>query len=184
MATTNSNERLRGVVQFRLRTVMLSVTLCGAGFALMNAVGPVWSAICFFTLLLIALHVVGNALGTRLREEALADAELENEERPVCRMPPPTLARPAKRLALHTPLGRWIAVVTTIGIVGGGTLGEIFFTGHATQAALVVGTVSSAVLGGFAAFLASSFLRVGFSAIRQAHCDKPAVASPRDAAQS
>lgn len=168
--------RISGTLQFRLRTLMLVVTACGAALAVMNAIGPVWSAIAIFFALLVMLHVVGNALGTRLREEATANAALESDPPPV--FPAENFAPPpAKRLALHKPLGWGIAVVTAIGVLGGGTLGEILFTGHATHAGLIVGTISAGILGGFAAFVASSFLRVGLAALWQAHCDKPAPAT-------
>jgi hypothetical protein len=173
MATsTDFNRRIGGPFQFRLRTMLLTVTLCGAACAVMNAIGPVWSVIFCFFVLLAAMHVLGNAIGTRLRDDATANAAIHAEDRPVC---PPSLAVPArsKRLAQHAPLGRWIGVSTAIGLMAGGTLGGILYSGRATPAGATVGTISSAVLGGFAAFLAGSFLRVSLSALWQAHCGKP-----------
>ena len=164
--------RLRGRAKFRLRTMLLVVTLCGAALALMNAIGPLWSAIFFFAMLLVSAHIVGNAIGNRLRDQATADAALDAEQRPhfaTVAAPP----RPAKRLAIHAPLGKAIAVLTLLGAVGGGALGKILFSGHATHAALVVGTISAGVLGGFAAFCTSSFFRVSLAAAWQAHFEKP-----------
>jgi len=177
MATsTDFKRRIGGAFQFRLRTMLLAVTLCGAACAVMNAIGPVWSVVFCFLILLAAMHVLGNAIGTRLRDDATANAAIHAEDRPNC---PTTLPVPvhAKLLALRAPLGKWIAVLTAMGVASGGTLGEILFFGKAAPAALVVGTISSAVLGGFATFLAGSFLRVGLSALWQAHCGKPTAGS-------
>jgi hypothetical protein len=178
MATsTDFKRRIGGAFQFRLRTMLLTVTLCGAACALMNAVGPVWSVIFCFFILLAAMHVLGNAIGTRLRDDATASAAVNTDERPNC---PPSAFAPecAKQLAQHGPLGRWIGVLTAIGLMAGGTLGGILYSGRATPAAATVGTISSAVLGGFAAFLAGSFFRVGFSALWQAHRGRPTAGSP------
>jgi hypothetical protein len=176
MATsTDFKRRPGGAFQFRLRTMLLMVTLCGAACAVMHAIGPVWSAILCFMLLLAAMHVLGNAIGTRLRDDATANAATDARDRPNC---PPAVLAPThvKRLAQRAPLGRWIGVLSAVGLVAGGTLGGLLFSGQVTPAGAVVGTMSSAVLGGFAAFLAGSFLRVGFSALWQAHCDKPVAA--------
>jgi hypothetical protein len=172
--STDFERRIGGTFQFRLRTMLLTVTLCGAACAVAQAIGPLLSVVFGLFFLLVALHVVGNAIGTKLREEATANAELYATERPNFPMlieGPPR----AKPLALRTPLGRWIAAATIIGLAGGGSLGETLFFGNASPSALVVGTISSAVIGGFVAFLASSFLSVGIAAAWQAHCDKPAM---------
>jgi len=180
---TDFKRRPGGGFQFRLRTMLLTVTLCGAACALMQSIGPVWSAIFCFSVLLAALHVLGNAIGTRLRDDATADATAQAEDRPAS---PPTKLAAAhpKRLAQRAPLGRWVGVLTAIGLAFGGAVGGLLFSGHATQAGTVVGIISSAVLGGFAAFLAGSFLRVGLSALWQAHCEKPVVARVQDVSRS
>jgi hypothetical protein len=177
------DQGLGGPFQFRLRTMLLTVKICGTACALMIAIGPAWSAIFCFLVLLAALHVVGNALGARLRDEAAANAAIDDADRPD--LPAWTFApRHPKRLAQHAPLGRWIGVLTAMGFVASGTLGEILFSARATPAGTIVGTLSSAVLGGFAAFLAGSFLRVGLSAAWQAHCDKPAAPAMHDLSRS
>jgi len=171
------NPRLRRSLRFRLRTLLLAVTLCGAALAVMNAIGPAWSAVLCILCLLATAHVVGNVVGTRLREEATEIAARGSDDRPTF---PPVAARPAraKQLSLHSPLGRWIFLLATLGVVGGGTLGEMLFFGHASPKAVIVGTISSAVIGGFVVFLAVSFLAVGLSALWQAHFDKPPPAPP------
>ncbi|HEX3999686.1 MAG TPA: hypothetical protein VHX65_14125 [Pirellulales bacterium] len=181
MAMSKDFERALPTVQFRLRTMLLAVTACGACLAMMHVIGPVWSAILCILLLLAAGHVVGNVLGNRLRDEATAAASQNVGGRPVCSAVA-IRPKPAKKLAVRAPLGRWISVLTLIGAVGGGTLGEVLFSGHAMHAALIVGSVSAAVIGGFAAFLAGSFFSVGLSAAWQAHCDKPAVPPIQDLA--
>ncbi len=58
--------------QFRLRTLFLVVTYLAVVFALMGVIGPIASTALLLLLAMIALHVAGNALGTRLRDETSA----------------------------------------------------------------------------------------------------------------
>ena len=56
--------------QFGLRTLMLAVTGCCVVFGLMRELGPLVSLGFVFFLLMAALHVAGNAIGTSLRADA------------------------------------------------------------------------------------------------------------------
>ncbi len=56
--------------QFRLRTLMWFVALLAVLFAVMGVIGPLASTGLLMFLVLIGLHVAGNAVGTTLRDSA------------------------------------------------------------------------------------------------------------------
>lgn len=156
--------------QFRLRTLMLGVTGCCVLFGLMREIGPLASVgLCFF-LLLVFLHGAGNAIGTSLRDEASRDNETsEVSPRPAA---PAALqiANSPSRLRERTPLGWSVFVLTALGAALGGSLSSLAYAywTDVNSAGLIVGAVSSAILGGFFGFLSSSFLKMIFRAWRQA----------------
>ena len=152
--------------QFTLRTLLVAMTALACLFAVMTAVGSVWSLAILLLLALVSAHVVGNAVGTKLRDRSA--------RRPVFHpsaAPPRDFASP-KRLTEPARL-HWITLVTS----GGGALAGGYFGGSAlansypdaTTAAVVLGVASTAVLGGFAGFAASSFLAVMRQALSEAH---------------
>jgi uncharacterized membrane protein len=157
--------------QFTLRTLLVAMTVVGGLLAVMTAIGALWSLAILLVASLVAAHVLGNAVGTRLRDRS---TELSRDApgtppRPTTRpryLPGPRrLTEPAR---LH-----WIALVLTVvgagvgSYVGGSALAANY--PEATMAALVLGYGSSAVLGGFAAFATSSFVSVARQAWSEAH---------------
>jgi hypothetical protein len=157
---------------------MLAVTGCCILFALMKVIGPLASAgLCIFILLAI-LHVAGNAIGTRLRDESTRDSadERMQAERPPEHKRAPAIARNIQtatapgRLRERAPLGRLIIALTALGAIVGGSLGSLAYAywTDAGTIALVVGSISAAILGGFFGFAASSFLTMVLGAWRQA----------------
>jgi hypothetical protein len=156
--------------QFCLRTLMLSVTLCGVLFALMSALGGLWSIMIVLFLSLVVAHIFGNALGTQLR-----DAN-QRQPRPADRAEPYDAASPpvptAQRLREHTGISRKLLVFAALCALVGGTLGGcglVFMLGEqASVAAIGLGIASSAVLGGFFGFLLSSFCVVFSRALGEA----------------
>jgi hypothetical protein len=118
---------------------------------------------------LIAAHLIGNALGTRLRDEVSPQWNAKPEQAA------PQLIRArqmARDLRLHqrTPLGRVIHITSGgAAVVGGVTGGLALAVGtDASPAGWLVGTVSSAVLGGFFGFMLASFLEMTLRAWWQA----------------
>jgi len=113
----------------------------------------------------VLMHVAGNAIGTRLRDET--DRQLERvpqASRPWLPAPEPT------RLARHIGLGRLVPVSATIGGICGGTAGAcglVMFTSASTAGA-VLGGASSAVIGGLLGFLVASFVEVVRASLREA----------------
>ena len=58
------------MLQFRLSTLLAAVAICSALFAVMVAIGPLWSIVVLFIAIMIGAHVAGAVIGTRLRDEA------------------------------------------------------------------------------------------------------------------
>jgi hypothetical protein len=150
---------------------MLVVTGCCILFALMREVGPLAStALCLF-LLLVVLHVAGNALGTALRDASSQEHALVHERAPFAetRAAPRTPSAPG-RLRERTSLGRAVVILTALGAVLGGSLSSLAYAYWTDVHAggLIVGSISAAIVGGFLGFSTSSFLRMIFRAWRQA----------------
>jgi hypothetical protein len=174
--------------QFTLRTLILVVTVLAILFALVNVVHPIVLAGLVLLVLLIAAHVVGNYLGTRLRE--MGDRPVTKEGGPI---PPrrffPHVERgsfaPQSDLAKKISLGLPVLIVTSAGVLTGGIAGGMWGFLSATSdgwANIVVGTVAFGFLGGFASFAAFSFTQVILSAIWQA--SRPQNAPSSAAAQA
>ena len=157
--------------QFTLRALLVAMTALACLFAVMTAVGSVWSLAILLLLALVSAHVVGNAVGTKLRDRSVRRPIVHPSAAPRRAAPPREFASP-KRLTEPARL-HWITLVTS----GGGALAGGYFGGSAlansypdaTIAAVVLGVASSAVLGGFVGFAASSFLAVMRQALSEAH---------------
>ena len=126
-----------------------------------------------FFLVLIIGHVAGNALGTRLREHSTRQTAASNSPlAPSGHAPAAPNFTPARRLTEKTRLSHAISVAAGTGAVLGGVTGGLLLTiGSESRIAwpgIALATFSSAVLGGFAGFLASSFLFIGRRAWREA----------------
>jgi hypothetical protein len=154
--------------QFRLRTLMLAVTGCCVLFELMKEIGPLPSVGLCFVLVLVGLHVAGNAIGTTVRDETSRGLAAERPQPAT-----PALKRTANspsRLRERTPLGSMVFVLTGLGAALGGSLGSLAYAywTDVNFAGLIVGSISAAILGGFFGFLTSSFSKMIFRAWRQA----------------
>jgi hypothetical protein len=133
----------------------------------MTAIGSIWSLAILLLAALVAGHVAGNALGTKLRDRA-ARREIAAPDRSG---PRPPIASP-QRLTVPARL-HWMTMVMAVG----GAVAGAYFGGsalsasypEATTAAVVVAFASSGVLGGLAGFAASSFVFVVQQALMEAH---------------
>jgi hypothetical protein len=144
----------------------------------MTAVGGTWSIAILLFVCLVAGHVIGNSLGTRLRDgaprhEKILHVPFESQ----------TSAQhfsdsQGSGLSRRSRLSRVTAVMT----FGGASAGAFCGTGlaaiypEAGAPAVALGVVSSAVLGGFVGFLSSSFLSVMLTAWREALAQSDPVA--------
>jgi hypothetical protein len=159
--------------KFSLRTLWISMTALCCLFAVMASLGALWSAVLALFLCLAAAHVIGNKLGTQLR--AHADRQISAER--LARPPRSALrlnlgvAAP-EQLTSRRKLKRVTLLLTILGALIGaefGGLGVGVIYPKASSSAMALGIFSSAVLGGFAGFLTSSFFSVVQQALAEAH---------------
>ena len=162
-----------GPPRFSLRTLLLIVTVAGCLFGVMSVLGTLWSMGMLMILCLIFAHVAGNSLGTTLRDQATRHAAEERRERLLTN--PIVAARheaPApSQLTKSSRLNRVTLVMTAGGALGGTVSADLY--PEAGIAALVLGVVSAAVLGGCVGFTVSAFVSVARAALGEAlhNCD-------------
>lgn len=160
--------------QFGLRTMFAGVAMLSALFALMGAVGMVWSVILVWFLLLVVAHVTANAWGTRAgRRGVRSQPDDPRGESTAPADPPRQLTFEGAARLRETRRPGWpMFVVTAAGALSGGALAStalmLLSLERAGYAGVVVGAVSAAAVGGFLGFLASSFLDVAGHAWREA----------------
>ena len=164
--------------QFTLRMLLVAITIAGGLFAVLAAIGAVWSVAVLFLLLLIAAHVIGNSMGTRLRDSS--SRQIVANQAPATSRPAADFATTPRRLAERNRL-HWItAVIATSGALAGGYFGGSALAASyptASNAALTLGVVSSGVLGGFLGFVVSSFVSVARQAWHDAQSGSDTIAS-------
>lgn len=114
----------------------------------------------------VAMHVAGNAIGTRLRERT--DRELTVSDRPVAAAVLPTHS--PGRLERSESLGRLVPVSAAIGGVIGGVVGTAALSVlvKSSMAGAALGGVSSAVIGALVGFLLASAVEIFRAALRDA----------------
>jgi hypothetical protein len=149
------------LVTYSWMTVVVAVVCAAIGW--LGLAG--WMA-AVVVLASIAMHVAGNALGTRMREAADRERRARGPE-----MRPPSLpvvpAEPG-RLERRETLGRLVPVSAGIGAVIGGLAGSMMlavFTRTSAPGA-ILGGASSAVIGGLFGFLAASFVEILRTSLR------------------
>jgi hypothetical protein len=139
----------------------------------MSAAGLLWSTVLLLFLSLVLGHVLGNSLGTRLRDQASRQVAHDRASR--TREPPDVIrlnVDAPRQLTGRARLNRMTLVMSAAGAVVGAQIGGVGVAAIYPQApigAALLGVVSSAVLGGFAGFLATSFLWVVRQALAEAH---------------
>lgn len=157
------------VPRFSLRSFFVWITaLCGLLAVLVSVpLGPA-VVIAGVGMLLVA-HIVGNALGTRLRDQgrgALQRSPEPPKDRPAAGAHSPlataslqvTSLRRKQRLSSNVP---WVAGSAALaGAMAGGLVLAWFNYPRGTLAGLLVGGLSCGFLGGFVGFLAGSFLEI------------------------
>jgi hypothetical protein len=175
LPTPEKSEADRQPLQFGLRALFAAVACLGVLFAVMGLVGPVWSTILVWFLLLVMAHMIANCWGSRgWRAAESDDADdldadgawlAEHDSRPAAGVP-------ATRLRDSTKLGWKMLLVTAAGALAGGAMGAIFLVWLGVDrvglAGIAVGGISAAVVGGFLGFLASSFVEVAGGAWQEA----------------
>jgi hypothetical protein len=159
--------------QFGLRAMFIAITLLSGLFALSLVIGPTWSGMLAFIVLFALAHVVGNALGTRLRNVRSSHGVPRFDQGLNDRTHSQIAAiAPARQLQENTSLRRpWLiaAVVTAavFGTVGGIAIATIVGK-SLTIPGLALGIGSAAVVGGLFGFIVCSFWSVARMALREA----------------
>ena len=128
----------------------------------------------------IAMHVAGNAIGTRLRDDTdrgLDAVGREPFQRSIVPEHSPTL------LERSESLGRLVPVSAAIGGVAGGLMGggALALLVKSSTAGTILGGVSSAVIGGILGFLLAGFVEIIRTSIADAIAAEKAAAAPADA---
>lgn len=172
--------------QFGLRTLLAIVTACGILLALRQWFDPIVILVLIFLTLCMFCHVVGNAIGTRLRQIGDSPDSVPSEEpyRRIRVPPNPQDFAPATQLSRRQSLG-WAVVIAssvgaTSGAIGGGLWTFVGARGQAGPLDIVIGVIAFAVLGGLAAFAVFGFTQVLLGAIWQA-LNSPANANHAEA---
>jgi hypothetical protein len=174
----NDSGSLLGPPRFSLRALLATMSGLCCMFAAMSAMGPLGSIVVLLFFCLAAAHVLGNSLGTRLRDGATEKMPQRCEKRT---MPPHAVSAPT-RLSERTGMRRATYLMAAGGTISGGIGGALASAAlypDAGPAAVALGTGSLAVLGTFAGFIASSFLSVARSAMREALGDISSGTPPR-----
>jgi hypothetical protein len=131
----------------------------------------------------VAMHVAGNAIGTRLREATDRDLARPRglSADTAAGLPQLPVSSPS-HLQRHSSLGRLMPVSAGIGAVCGGTAGAValvWLTGSSPAGALLGGG-SSAVVGGLIGFLGASFVEIVRTSLRESLAAERASAPPAD----
>jgi hypothetical protein len=163
--------------------MFLAITCFAAIFAVLGAIGLAASFGLLLVLTLVGLHVVGNALGTRLRDEIspAGDQEADAISRLAAQSPLRfERSHSVSGLYKRARLGWLVHVATVIGALTGGSLGVSFLVNfeNTSTRGLIVGAASSGVLGAFFGFLYGSFLKTWLSAWWQASSESERLDGP------
>ena len=152
--------------RFHLRTVWLVVTLLCVALGLMGQIGPVASLALVLLIGLVLCHVVGNTLGTRLRDEMTKQLreDASGHRRPTSAVIDLPQA-PSTRLRYKTRVVGWkMMLFCAACALMAGWLGTRQFAsdvwGPLRPQEIVLVGLSLAVLGGLFAVVALMFLSV------------------------
>jgi len=161
-------------IQFRLKALLAVTTLAALLFAVLTRVSGVWAAAVIWFSLLVAGHVLANVMGTR------ATARMPTRNRETTELTaqtsepidPRRAAAPTTPLGLTAGLGLRIFILVGCGGLVGSLIGTLVLWIHNNRSldlpALALAAVSSAVVGGFLTFLATTFFQIVSRAIRHA----------------
>jgi hypothetical protein len=114
---------------------------------------------------IVMLHLLSTAVGSHLREEADREAAIfrQSAEYAAHDSSSEAVSEVVSRSPLHTrgrPMGRlplWVAVGVVVGGLIGTAVLELTIGDRTTIVGIAVGAVSTAILGGWFAFLGGSF---------------------------
>jgi hypothetical protein len=126
----------------------------------------------------VAMHVAGNAIGTRLREATDHDLALRRNTSLPAAAPLP--ASGPTHLERRSSLGRLVPISAGIGAACGGTAGtlSLLWLTASSPAGALLGGGSSAVVGGLLGFLVASFVEIVRASLRESLAAERAATRP------
>lgn len=169
------------LLKFGLRQMFGGVTVVGLICGLMAITEGPWPWVVLISAVLVAGHIFGNFIGTRLRNTSedvvrwrRSDPRTDSDD------PYTTPLADAVNLPVAEPnlanFGclvrghRWYLLGgASAGTVAAGTLLNLTIGYRISWAGWAVGTLSGTIMGFWAAFLAVSFTTIARDALRQAH---------------
>jgi hypothetical protein len=171
------------LLKFRLRQMFLWVTLLCLLLALIATTSGPWPWVIIIFALMVAAHVLGNLIGTRLRDTSEEVVQWRNSDPRQSADHPQSTPQPYDVSSLPLPpetnlrnFGRMIRGMKwfllaglLIGLLFGGTVLWLTIGHRIGWAGWVVGTLSGGVMGTWIAFLAVSFTTISRDALRQMH---------------
>jgi hypothetical protein len=170
------------LLRFGIRQLLLFVAGAAALLMLMLRTEGAWPLVIGTSVALVAAHVVGTLLGTRLRNSSVDVRTWRSQKYGVNDTPRTGPANqdlkqlhlpPASSLArqpVASRRGAWsLAIGGAVGLLLGTTVLMLVPGGDITWPGLAVGAVSCGVLGGWLTFLASSFWLIARHAWREAN---------------
>jgi hypothetical protein len=153
--------------QFGLLGIFVALTVIAVLFAVTHYFGSYGAAIVALFVLCVVAHVVGNALGTRLRDFGDQPVRADGSPAPRSRQfqkPSANQFAPHTRLRDRSSLGKRILFVTVFGAGLGAFLGFVgvqwVADDRTTWPVFLLGTGACAVLGAIWTFATASFLQV------------------------
>jgi hypothetical protein len=172
------------LVRFGLRQLFVSFSAAVVLIALVTRMGGVWPIIAASVSLLVAAHVLGTFVGTRLRDTSAEVTRWKarpgslDPDYPVATVPPVSLADlalAAPPLASYERIGRWRNWFIAAGTMAGAGIGAVAINGAAgedlTWPGLGLGAVSCAVIGTWISLLGVNFYAIARHTLQQANCD-------------
>ena len=178
-------------LQFRLKTLLILMALAAGLFAALQRVSAPLGAVLIWSVLLIAAHVMANALGTRStahaptfarRRTAIAENHDDEHhlEQQALESDPQAAVVPTTRLGGNAAHGSAIQHVIVFGAAVGSAVGTTLIWRHNRDgldwSSFLLAACSSAVIGAFLTFLSSTCFHVTTRAWREAarHASSPA----------
>lgn len=167
-----------GPPRFSLRYLLVLVSAIAVFIVLCQTYDPLKILAATLMLAAVGLHVVGNAIGTRLRSSSTGLKDGRQQRLPASEPAPrPDDYAPPTKLSHKTSLGWPLLIATCVGIAVGGSAGftamHHIYGDRLEVEAIVVGVIATMALGGLWFFWCWSLVHVLISAWWHAHSSSP-----------
>jgi hypothetical protein len=170
------------LLKFRLRQMFFVVTLLSCLCALIAATKGPWPWVIGLSAAMVAAHVLGNLIGTRLRDTSsdvvrwraadpkqVADQPLTTPLADISKAAMPAETNLRNFGGLVAGMRWYVFGGLATGLLVAATLLAVTIGHRIGWAGWVVGSISGGVLGVWIAFMGVSFTTIARDALRQAH---------------